>query len=574
MAYIDKYGVEFSDDRKTLVKCPKDFKGEYVIPDGVTSIGYGAFHNCTVLTSVTLPNSVISISNKAFNGCLGITSPVYNAHIFAFMPTSYAGAYAIPEDVKVIAYGAFANCRGLTSVIIPNSVTNIDKWAFKGCSSLTSVIWNVKRYANIRWYDSPFYNFENHPFDRYDLRSRIKSFTFGNDVEDIPASICKGMTNLTSVNIPDSVKSIGIEAFCNCTALISVTIGIGITYIGNNAFADCGNLKEICVPKGQKARFAQMEGLKRWTDIIVERDNEELSILLNIAKGYELGIGLQKSLPQALVTYMQAAEKGCAEAAYHLGEWYEHGKHVPQDLTKALEYFQQAAKSGFTDAQSRADKVQKIIEEKMAEEAQQQEEERKRIEEERKEEQERREQQRKEEEQQRELENTLIGNILNLHSVKCFYHFTSRKNLASIRNNGGLYSWQYLKNHGIDIPVQGGGELSQGLDRYNGVADYVHLSFCKDHPMAHRHIQNGEDIVVLEISTDAAMLDGTMFSDMNAVDSRAQCAPGLKGLKLVDFVATSKRYVKSDDPLFKYKQAEILVKTHVPLKYILNIDEF
>ena len=38
MAYIDKYGVEFSDDRKTLVKCPKVFKGEYIIPNSVTSM--------------------------------------------------------------------------------------------------------------------------------------------------------------------------------------------------------------------------------------------------------------------------------------------------------------------------------------------------------------------------------------------------------------------------------------------------------------------------------------------------------------------------------------------------------
>ena len=29
MAHVDKYGVEFSDDRKTLVKCPEDFHGEY-----------------------------------------------------------------------------------------------------------------------------------------------------------------------------------------------------------------------------------------------------------------------------------------------------------------------------------------------------------------------------------------------------------------------------------------------------------------------------------------------------------------------------------------------------------------
>ena len=35
--YTDEYGVEYSDDKKTLVKCPSDFQGEYVIPDGVTN---------------------------------------------------------------------------------------------------------------------------------------------------------------------------------------------------------------------------------------------------------------------------------------------------------------------------------------------------------------------------------------------------------------------------------------------------------------------------------------------------------------------------------------------------------
>ncbi len=43
MAYIDQYGVKFSDDRKALVRCPKNFKGGYVIPDGVTYIRNMAF---------------------------------------------------------------------------------------------------------------------------------------------------------------------------------------------------------------------------------------------------------------------------------------------------------------------------------------------------------------------------------------------------------------------------------------------------------------------------------------------------------------------------------------------------
>ena len=45
-----------------------------VIADGVTSIGYKAFDDCTSLTSVTIPDSVTSIGDSAFSGCTSLTS--------------------------------------------------------------------------------------------------------------------------------------------------------------------------------------------------------------------------------------------------------------------------------------------------------------------------------------------------------------------------------------------------------------------------------------------------------------------------------------------------------------------
>jgi hypothetical protein len=112
------------------------------------------------------------------------------------------------------------------------------------------------------------------------------------------------------------------------------------------------------------------------------------------------------------------------------------------------------------------------------------------------------------------------------------------------------------------------------LDKDKRLADYVRLSFCPSHPMAYRLEQEGEDIVVLEIATDVAVFAETKFSNMNAADSLSYCAKGYAGLKEVDIEATKQQYLTNTDPLFKYMQAEVLVKTHIPAKYILNLDDF
>ena len=53
---------------------------------------------------------------------------------------------------------------------------------------------------------------------------------------------------MVSVTIPDSVTSIGDDAFCNCAKLISVTIGDGVTSIGDYAFYYCDNLVSVTIP--------------------------------------------------------------------------------------------------------------------------------------------------------------------------------------------------------------------------------------------------------------------------------------------------------------------------------------
>ena len=72
---------------------------EYTIPDGVTSIGNGAFNFCKNLTSITIPDSVTSIGDGAFSFCENLTS------VYCKATTPPAGDYEMfaenPEDRKI-----------------------------------------------------------------------------------------------------------------------------------------------------------------------------------------------------------------------------------------------------------------------------------------------------------------------------------------------------------------------------------------------------------------------------------------------------------------------------------------
>ena len=164
-----------------------------------------------------------------------------------------------------------------------------------------------------------------------------------------------------------------------------------------------------------------------------------------------------------------------------------------------------------------------------------------------------------------------IISYLQENGIHYFYHFTAMKNIDSIKEHDGLFSWKYLTDHNIIIPDPGGDEWSRELDLKEGLEDYVRLSFCVDHPMKYR--KRNSNPVLLKIDIEAATFFETLFSDMNAASSKHRHGKSLRDLKRIDLNAVKKKYVSRNDPDFHKHQAEVMVKTHLPLKYILNINE-
>lgn len=219
------------------------------IPNSVTSIGEAAFSGCTGLTSIEIPNSVTNIGHAAFSGCSGLTSieipnGVTNIGDGAFSGCSGLTSIEIPNSVTSIGESAFRNCTGLISIEIPNSVTSIYSYAFEGCSGLTSIVVA----AGNSMYDS-----------RNNCKAIIETSTntliYGCKNTKIPDSVTSigyeaffGCSGLSSIDIPNSVTNIDSYAFYNCSGLTSIKIPNSVTNIGSNAFSGCSGLTSIDIP--------------------------------------------------------------------------------------------------------------------------------------------------------------------------------------------------------------------------------------------------------------------------------------------------------------------------------------
>jgi len=174
-----------------LIRYPQGKIGAYTIPDSVTSIGYEAFSSCPGLTAINVDSN-----NPNYSSDQGVLFNKNKTQLIRY-PQGKIGAYTIPDSVTSIRFEAFHGCTGLTAI-------NVDS------------------------------NNPNYSSDQGVLFNKNKTTLF-----QYPPGKRGAYT------IPDSVTSIGYEAFYDCSGLTSVTIPNSVTSIGSSAFWNCHKLTSV-----------------------------------------------------------------------------------------------------------------------------------------------------------------------------------------------------------------------------------------------------------------------------------------------------------------------------------------
>ena len=219
------------------------------ISNSVTSIKEGAFYGCSGLTKVVLPNSVTNVGAGVFYNCSNLTAPVYNEHVYAYMPPKICPeSVTIPEGITLIAGDAFYKLEALKSVTFPESLKEIGTAAFYRCTNLTNI--NFPNNIHTIDYDAfigtgistPLYNDYIYAYMPPSLM--VASVSIPEGIQEIAPTAFNKCSELQSVEVPNSVKKIGSMAFLR-SGVKYVSIGKNVSKIGTDAFFGCSHLEEI-----------------------------------------------------------------------------------------------------------------------------------------------------------------------------------------------------------------------------------------------------------------------------------------------------------------------------------------
>lgn len=237
-----------------------------VIGEGVENIANKAFYQCSNLTSITFPSSLTEIDEYSFYECFALTGVSFSDEIIRIGAHSFQNcdslqSITLPKHLLTVEDFTFSSCENLSSIKFNEALETINIYAFSYCPNLTSVeLKNSLKSIG----EGAFFQCK-----------KLEKLNLGNSIETIgvQAFASSNITNqnqLEEIIIPDSVVSIGKQAFQNCGKLKSLYLGSGVNDFPINALDSCAVFQEFKVSVNNQ-KYSSYDGVlynKTATEII------------------------------------------------------------------------------------------------------------------------------------------------------------------------------------------------------------------------------------------------------------------------------------------------------------------
>lgn len=254
--------------REGVLELYKGREACVTVPEGVHTIGEGAFKACVSLKKVVLPPGLIRIMDNAFKGCRQLEEA------------------DIPGGVCYVGNYAFHRCHSLRRVVLPASVEELGDCVFLYCDSLKEAcIPGVKRLGKQVFVNDVLLEEieisrelkEECICDVFTGCGKARKIRFADGecwfVQDIAGvvsgevqvpplirliaadilrmmeldgrNLVKFRTNLKHVEIPDGIEKLSKSCFFDKRGILSVKFPKSLKEIGSHAFRNCINLEMV-----------------------------------------------------------------------------------------------------------------------------------------------------------------------------------------------------------------------------------------------------------------------------------------------------------------------------------------
>ncbi len=305
---------------------------EIEIPEGVRSVSSGAFQGCTALERIAIPSSVFAMDWNALKDCTALREVVIAEGMESIESSLFENCgslekIVLPQSIRMISYQAFKNCKKLRHLEMPG-VRNLNFNIFEGCEALEEIIVNEECALGANAFEGATIPTKVQNGIVLSMDGRIAFGLAEENKEEITEIVIpegvthiagaafsvKNCRNIRQVRLPDTLKSIGVNAFTGCR-MEEILLPAGVCVIGEQAFLFCSELKKAVLNEGlhriERSVFSECRQLQEVTI--------PSTVTMIGSSAFENCLNLEKlSISEGITSIGKGALKGCDKLPSHI----------------------------------------------------------------------------------------------------------------------------------------------------------------------------------------------------------------------------------------------------------------